>query len=195
MVDPALYALLLTHHTHENPHLAGSLIEHLVGTHDLLEQWGASRDLCNAGLFHSVYGTQLFAIQSVPFEKRGEIQAAIGQYAERIAYLFSVTNRRTFFDQVGSLNPKLYDVVQHQIEPVTHDELRDLIELEVANLVEFLARTVMRPEFVETMSARFESARHLISPAGMAAARRALDDQRVKLRSGVKPTESALIAR
>ncbi|MFN8532405.1 MAG: hypothetical protein U0556_02525 [Dehalococcoidia bacterium] len=195
MVNPTLYDLLLTYHTDENPHLAGSLIEHLVGTHDLLEAWGNSRDLCNAGLFHSVYGTQLFAIQSVPFEKRDDIRRAIGDRAERVAYLFSVTNRKTFFEQNGKPTATLYDVVRHEIVPVSPEELRDLIELEVANLVEFLARTTMRADFVEIMSRRFESAAGQISPAGLGAARAALDEQRAKLQRGEQPTESALIAR
>jgi hypothetical protein len=39
-------------------HSERGLLQHLLGTHALLGDWGARTALCDAGLFHSVYGTE-----------------------------------------------------------------------------------------------------------------------------------------
>ena len=41
-------------------HFGRPFREHLIGTHDLLDQWQNSENVCLAGLFHSVYGTKTF---------------------------------------------------------------------------------------------------------------------------------------
>lgn len=47
---------------------------------------GACPDLVNAGLYHSIYGTQGFQAFTVPLTKRSEIQNIIGERAELICY-------------------------------------------------------------------------------------------------------------
>ena len=41
-------------------HGSDTLLHHLIGTHDLLKQWGAEEYVQDAGLYHSVYGTEYF---------------------------------------------------------------------------------------------------------------------------------------
>src|SRR5664279_4962606 len=67
-------------HTGEKGFLA-----HLIGVYRDLESWGCDRDVCRAGLFHSIYGTQIFRRFSLPLERRRDVQALIGERAERIA--------------------------------------------------------------------------------------------------------------
>ena len=181
MIEPSLLQILRDVQTDETDHLAGTLLDHLVGTHDVLEGWGLSRDVCNAGLFHSVYGTQLFDVQSVTYDQRANVRNAIGTYAERLAYLFSVIDRNMLFPQIDQPKPRVYDRVRHQIEMLTAAELRDLIEIEIANFVEFSPRFSLRPTSVDVWSARFETARNLASPATMRATRRAFDEQRARV--------------
>lgn len=184
MIRPELLQFLTSVKTDETDHLVGSLYEHLVGTHRVLEEWNESEDLKNAGLFHSVYGTQLFDVQSATYEQRAEVQKRIGFYAERIAYLFSVIDRGTLFNQLAMPKARVYDRVRYQLEPVTEQELCDLIVLEIANFVEFSPRFQLRPATVETFSARFEEAFPRINrPVMVEATRRALNDQRQRARA------------
>ena len=37
-------------------------LEHLSGVQDVLQSWNEPEYVCNAGLFHSVYGTELFQV-------------------------------------------------------------------------------------------------------------------------------------
>ena len=41
------------------------LMDHLVGTHDLLRGGGYCESVCHAGLLHSIYGTNRFQIMSI----------------------------------------------------------------------------------------------------------------------------------
>jgi uncharacterized protein YbjQ (UPF0145 family) len=43
------------------PHTHRSLLDHLTGTFDILASWDSDKDVCRAGLFHSVFGTTSFA--------------------------------------------------------------------------------------------------------------------------------------
>ena len=44
----------------------------------MLRAWGADEYLCNAGLFHSIYGTEGFQGFKLPLAHRGEIAELIG---------------------------------------------------------------------------------------------------------------------
>ena len=64
--------------TGENPHSRRTLKDHLIGTYDLLVDWGSENHVALGGLFHSVYGTQVYRIQSEDLSNRSRIAAAIG---------------------------------------------------------------------------------------------------------------------
>jgi hypothetical protein len=74
-------------------HSGRTLFDHLVGTHALLEWWGNSDDVCAAGLFHSIYGTNHFQRRPWPIHDRATIRGLIGNTAELLVYLFA-TNAR-----------------------------------------------------------------------------------------------------
>ncbi len=59
-------------------------LSHLVGTHRILTQWGAGAELCDAGLFHSVYGTEYF--DATTGATRPQIRDVIGAGAEAEDY-------------------------------------------------------------------------------------------------------------
>lgn len=104
-------------------HSGRSLFDHLVGTFDLLRAWGASRDVALAGLFHSIYGTKTFRHQCVEPtpENRDLIAHFIGERAELLAYIFC-TSKRSGFLEMG----------HHEAS----QDLKDLLEIEAANLLE-----------------------------------------------------------
>jgi hypothetical protein len=80
----------------ETSHSLSCLLEHLRNTREILASWGACRSLCDAGLFHSVYGTESFQVVSVDFTERESVREVIGAEAEEIAYLFSMMTRESF---------------------------------------------------------------------------------------------------
>ena len=76
-------------------HTGKSYLAHLTGVYRLMEARGCAEDVCRAGMFHSIYGTQLFQGFTLPLERRPEVAALIGERAERLAYLNCVMDRAT----------------------------------------------------------------------------------------------------
>lgn len=68
-------------------------LSHLVGTHRLLVRWGERQALCDAGLFHSAYGTEYF--QPDAPASRDEVRGVIGAEAEAIAWTWCTILRDT----------------------------------------------------------------------------------------------------
>lgn len=71
----------------------GKFDAHLLGVRRLLRAWGAGDDLYDAGLFHSIYGTEGFQGFCLPYERRDDVRALIGSRAERLAHVFCVVDR------------------------------------------------------------------------------------------------------
>ena len=121
--------------TRQRPHSGRCLREHLDGTAALLQRWGCREAVCCAGQFHSIYGTDAFAVGSLALGQRARLRAAIGEEAERLVYLFGAAGRpHALFAALrdGGLRDRR-DGVWHD---VTADEARDLLAIECANLVE-----------------------------------------------------------
>lgn len=118
MIDDRHRQFLLALGTQEVRHSGRTLYEHLCGTHELLEAWGNPEHVCNAGLFHSIYGTGNFKHQSWPLVKRVAIKELIGQESEGLVFIFCVSDRRKLFLKV--------------VAPLG----RALREIEAANLLE-----------------------------------------------------------
>ena len=77
--------------TDQISHSGSTLIKHLVGVHDILVANGAPQYICDAGLFHSIYGTPAFTHQST--DDRCTVRDLIGPEAERLVYEFSILQR------------------------------------------------------------------------------------------------------
>jgi uncharacterized protein DUF6817 len=100
-------------------HSGRLLLEHLAGTHDLLQQWGNPKHVYTAGLFHSIYGTNYFRHGLIT--DRIELQKQIGEEAEALVHIFAHADRpRAWF--------------RYNIWPP--QQLRELREIEAANLLE-----------------------------------------------------------
>lgn len=113
-------------------------IDHLTGTHRLLSAWGERTELCDAGLFHSVYGTEYFSPDRCP--DRDEIRAAIGPEAEQIAWWWCTIARDTLdAEELTVLDRHRQERVQ-----LSPGDLCDIATLWAADTVEQIAR--MTPE-------------------------------------------------
>jgi hypothetical protein len=84
------------------PHSGRSLLHHLIGTYDLLQEWGCGEQVCLAGGLHSIYGTNVFRKQSLHESARCAIRNLLGSEAEELAWLFGSLNRpRAIEDGIG----------------------------------------------------------------------------------------------
>src|SRR5687768_12991211 len=83
------------------PHTDRGLLDHLLGTRQLFVEWEARPALCDAGLFHSVYGTENYELQAIPLTMRNEVQQLIGDEAESLAWLFCIIRRETLYENPG----------------------------------------------------------------------------------------------
>jgi hypothetical protein len=92
------------------PHTDKSYLAHLIAVYRLLESQGYSPDVCRAGMFHSIYGTEKFQGFTLPLGRRDEVRALIGDRAERLAYLNCAMDR-TSFDRVLSRTEEPYRIV------------------------------------------------------------------------------------
>ncbi|MBI2803997.1 MAG: hypothetical protein HYX68_03330 [Planctomycetes bacterium] len=78
------------------PHTEKTYLGHLVNVYRLMESEGLTEELCRAGMFHSIYGTQKFQGFKLPVESRDQVRALIGERAEMLAYLNCAMQRETF---------------------------------------------------------------------------------------------------
>src|SRR2546421_5512325 len=88
-------------------HTSKSYLAHLVGLHRLMEAEGCTEELCRAGMFHSIYGTEKFQGFKLPLESRAEVRELIGARAEKLGYLNCVMDRQSF-DQAALGNGDRY---------------------------------------------------------------------------------------
>ena len=135
-IPPEYLSLLDDLGTSEYEHMRGTFRDHLIGTYELLVDWGSPLAVAVGGLFHSIYGTQFFRVSSADLDSRAQIAAVIGHRAEELAYLFCVTDRTGFFYEADKAEPRLWNRVHEELIAVEPNVIRDLIEIEVANYIE-----------------------------------------------------------
>jgi hypothetical protein len=88
----------------EVPHTHKSYLAHLIAVHRILESHGCTEEVCRAGIFHSIYGTEKFQGFTLPLARRGDVRALIGDRAEHLAYVNCAMDRASFdrcLDQKG----------------------------------------------------------------------------------------------
>ncbi|MFL5449772.1 MAG: DUF6817 domain-containing protein [Gemmatimonadales bacterium] len=149
-------------------HPSGTLLEHLRGTYEQLDRWGCSKDLCRAGLYHSVYGTEKFQKRTVPLEARNEVRSAIGERAEEIAYLYCALSRQSLYRNLDVGAPYVVKTQDGGERPLSLAELADLMTLDLANRLEQLPRTRHDAMRIERDRVIYERAVPLLPGAAVA---------------------------
>ena len=128
-------------HTAGMPHSDRGLLEHLLGTRQLLAEWGARPALCDAGLFHSVYSTEQYGLEAVPVSMRTEVRRLLGEEAEMLVWFFCMMRRKTFDQNLGRDGGLK---IQHRLTgewlPLTQPQFSDLLTLTFANSLEAFPR-------------------------------------------------------
>ena len=90
-----------------------SYLAHLVAVHRDLLRWGSELDIARAGLFHSIYGTEIFQEFKLPVSQRSELQNLIGARAEKIAFLNCYVDRNLMDQQVIN-RTTVYQIVNRE---------------------------------------------------------------------------------
>jgi len=120
-------------------HINGNLLSHLKGTKELLSKWGNRESLCNAGLYHSIYGTEGYKNQTS--DDRTKIINIIGEEAEKIVFYFSTCDRDHFYSQIDQPELKIHlNRLSGKIEILSESMVKDLLELTLANELEILMK-------------------------------------------------------
>ncbi|MEZ4868292.1 MAG: hypothetical protein R3C14_43590 [Caldilineaceae bacterium] len=124
-------------------HTEKTYLAHAIGVYTDMDAWGGSDDLCYAALFHSIYGTQQFQGFTLPLEKRPELQALIGDYAEKIAFVNCFMDRATLDAQVREVKESypIRNRVTGETMLLTKDEYDDLVCLHLCDLLEQVERS------------------------------------------------------
>jgi SM-20-related protein len=115
-------------------HSETTLLAHLIGVFDKLKVWGCHPDVCLAGLFHSVYGTEHFRRQTIPIAARPRIVQLIGGHAEKLAYRFCTLNTKEFLAKIEAAIAKRLD-----ISGIPREDI-DLLHIFAANWLEQFPR-------------------------------------------------------
>jgi hypothetical protein len=87
------------------PHTNKSYLAHLVAVYRLMETHGCTAEVCRAGMFHSIYGTQQFQGFKLELDQRDTVRNLIGDRAERLAYLNCAMDRATLDRAVAHGEP------------------------------------------------------------------------------------------
>lgn len=118
-------------------HIDGTLLDHLVGTRELLARWGASQTLQDAGLYHAAYGTAGFGEQMVSVSQRASVASVIGANAEQIVYQYCACDREYFWPQFGLARKLVFrDRFRDDYYLLDDSNIRSFCELTVANELE-----------------------------------------------------------
>ena len=123
-------------------HSDKSYLGHVIGVYNYLKQRGCDEAICDAGMFHSIYGTELFTKFALPLERRDELKALIGERAENLGYLFSAMKREPFDEAVFQEEGPwpLEDRFTGETVMLDEDVFHDMLVLQVYDWLEQVAR-------------------------------------------------------
>jgi hypothetical protein len=109
-------------------HTQKNYLAHLISVYKLMQAAGCDEDLCRAGLFHSIYGTEKFQGFKLPLERRTDLAEMIGSRAERLAYWNGQMDRASLDELLSHADEPylLRNRESGEMMPLTRRELDDL---------------------------------------------------------------------
>ena len=109
-------------------HTQKNYLAHLISVYKLMQAAGCEEELCRAGLFHSIYGTEKFQGFKLGLEQRAELAELIGSRAERLAYWNCLMDRGSLDELLGRTDEPflLRNRESGEAMPLTRRELDDL---------------------------------------------------------------------
>ncbi len=124
-------------------HTEKSYLAHLVELYRLMAERGCSEELCRAGMFHSIYGTERFQGFKLPLERRSDVRALIGDRAEQLAYINCAMDRASFDRalQEGNEPYRVRDRISGEEHLLSREDFDDLCRIHLYDWVEQVPRS------------------------------------------------------
>ncbi len=140
-------------------HTEKTYLAHLIGVYRDMEAGGCMDEVCRAGMFHSIYGTERFQRFALPLQRRADVRALIGERAERLAYLNCVMDRASFDKAflTGSAPYRILDRITGQETEVSEEDFTDLCKVHLYDWLEQVPRSQewdYRRDVYQRMAAR-----------------------------------------
>ncbi len=125
------------------PHTETIYLAHAIGVHNDLKSWGCDEEVCRAGMFHSIYGTEGFQRFTLPLEQRGDVRERIGQRAEQLAYLNCAMDRASFDSAVERATPphRIRDRLTDREVELSEQDFDDLCTIHLCDWLEQVPRS------------------------------------------------------
>lgn len=126
-------------------HTESVYLAHAIGVHNDLRAWGCSEEICRAGMFHSIYGTELFQRFALPLDRRDEVRDLIGDRAEQLAYLNCAMDRASFDAAVARGKPpyRFRDRLTSEEVELSEQDFNDLVTIHLCDWLEQVERSDM----------------------------------------------------
>jgi hypothetical protein len=124
-------------------HTDKSFLAHLIAVDRYLAGQGYAEDVCRAGMFHSIYGTEKFQGFKLPLERRGDVRALIGERAERLAYANCAMDRASF-DRAAAQGPgphRVRDRLTGEEVELSAEDFEDLCRVHLFDWLEQVPRS------------------------------------------------------
>lgn len=134
-MDQSLINLLDEYCLDQVQHSSCSLKQHLIATCNILERWDLPEDVCRAGLFHSIYGTETF--RGVEIKDRDKIKSVIGEVAEQCVYWFCCLERDSLLKNLpDSKEASIKDRFTGEKISLTREQCSAMFQILAANFLE-----------------------------------------------------------
>jgi len=124
-------------------HTQKNYLAHLISVYNLMKSAGCDEELCRAGLFHSIYGTEKFQGFKLGLDQREQLTALIGSRSERLAYWNCLMDRSSLDELLGKeTGPYLFrNRETGEAMPLTRQELDDLCAVHLYDWLEQAPRS------------------------------------------------------
>jgi hypothetical protein len=124
-------------------HTNKSYLAHVIGVYRDMESAGCPDEVCRAGMFHSIYGTERFQRFALPLERRPDVRALLGERAERLAYLNCAMDRTSFDRAVARHEPpyRITDRLTGEELALTPADFDDLCRVHLYDWLEQVPRS------------------------------------------------------
>lgn len=161
-----VYEFLVGLGTAEIAHTGHDFLTHLKAVQRFVETAGGDSEMSQAGLLHSIYGTEGFQDFSLPLSGRDQVRGMIGERAEFTAYCNCVMDRSTFDAAVAeavSGDADAFEIRDREGSPpiaLTRAQLTDLAEVHVSDWLEQVERSARGWDY------RREAYRHMAELVG-----------------------------
>lgn len=125
------------------PHSQKSYLAHLIAVYRFMEAQGCEEELCRAGMFHSIYGTEKFQGFKLELDQREKVRELIGTRAEKLGYLNCAMDRASLDRVVETDTPphRIIDRLTSQEVELSREELDDLCRVHLYDWLEQVPRS------------------------------------------------------